>query len=143
MFRNPSDCREFPNQDEISCPPGSCPLRERFADQRLADRICMEIHAGKSVDIEAQQRVLGQKPSPANQCEGDATDRMDMEAPWYAIKLRTVRDPVSSEKVILYIAQNITDRVQAKRDKSEADRENMAKSEFLAVMGRYGTATSC
>ena len=103
----------------------------------------MEIHAGKSVDIEAQQRVLGQKPSPSNECEGGATDRMDMEAPWYAIKLRTVRDPVSSEKVILYIAQNITDRVQAKRDKSEADRENMAKSEFLAVMGRYGTATSC
>ena len=134
LFRNSEDLKEFSNQDnsddsdasEVSSEALS-PLHERFVSQEIAEKLCEEVKKGKDVDIELQQRVRG----------GQLLGSNHKEAPWYAIKLRLVKDPVTSKDVILYIAQNITDRVLAKREKSEADRANTAKSEFLAVMGRY------
>ena len=51
---------------------------------------------------------------------------------WSTVKLRQSKDPVTEDPIILYSARDITDVVLAK---NEADRANMEKSEFMAVMG--------
>ena len=142
LTQNPQDSKEFPE-----CTRSRCPLVDRFVDTELGQQVFEQVKEGKDVDIEAQQFP------PCNSCckkekqhgkrsnSSGSSDRnnsrscgKDSSSQWYAIKLKLVKDPVTSKNVILCIAQNITDRVQAKRDKSEADRANLAKSEFLAVM---------
>jgi signal transduction histidine kinase/ActR/RegA family two-component response regulator len=57
---------------------------------------------------------------------------------WCAIKIRHTIDPVTNNPIMLYSARDITAVVEAKKEadraRREADRANMAKSEFIAVM---------
>ena len=53
------------------------------------------------------------------------------ETGWFALKAQQRKDPVTSEKVILYSARDIT---AFRNAKIEADQMNLEKSEFLAVL---------
>eukprot|EP00977_Amphora_coffeiformis_P001170 scaffold244_cov172-Amphora_coffeaeformis.AAC.23 len=53
------------------------------------------------------------------------------ELRWFSIKAGHSKDPITARSVIIYSARDITDVVLAKQ---EADRINLEKSEFLAVM---------
>jgi signal transduction histidine kinase/CheY-like chemotaxis protein len=85
----------------------------RFVDQSLARRALAQVQAGQDYCCEAQQTT---KQGPQ----------------WSAVVVHRSKDPVTEEPVILYSARDITDVVLAR---NEADRANMEKDEFMAVMG--------
>jgi signal transduction histidine kinase/AmiR/NasT family two-component response regulator len=85
----------------------------RFVDQNLGRRALAQVQAGQDYCCEAQQTT---KKGPQ----------------WSAVRVHRSKDPVTEEPVILYSARDITDVVLAR---NEADRANMEKDEFMAVMG--------
>jgi signal transduction histidine kinase len=85
----------------------------RFVDQNLGRRALAQVQAGQDFCGEAQQTT---KKGPQ----------------WSSVKIRQSKDPVTEDPIILYSARDITEVVLAK---NEADRANMEKSEFMAVMG--------
>jgi signal transduction histidine kinase len=86
----------------------------RFEDRELGESVLRKVQEGNDYQFEARQRTV------------DGTK-------WFSIKVRRVRDPVNaSENVIIYSARDVSDIMS--RAKEEADRINMERSEFFAVM---------
>lgn len=84
----------------------------RFVDRPLGERVLKQVQAGQTVSVEANQFTR----------TGGAT--------WSALSLRQVKDPVTSQPVILYSARDITDIRTARKETEQA----RIKSEFLAIM---------
>lgn len=114
MHQNPEALDVFGSHEQYcatSCC-SHCDFRDRFIDKEMGELVLGEVQQGNDYCLEAQQHTKG--------------------APkWFAIKVRRSRDPVTAETIILYSARDITDLIQAKK---AADRANLEKSEFLAVM---------
>lgn len=101
IYRNSEDLKMF----------GSTFL-DRFVDQTLGERLLKKVQDGEAADAEAEQILI------------DGTSR------WFAVSLRTARDPVSADPVFIYSARDITEIIKAR---AESVRARM-KSEFLTVI---------
>jgi signal transduction histidine kinase len=116
MDQNPKALDEFGDlhhEDSIEfAEEERCDFLSRFCDHDLGKKILQGAQNGEEICVEAEQRT-----SRGPRC--------------CTVKIRRTKDPVTSNPVILYSARDITEVFEAKR---EADRANMAKSEFLAVM---------
>lgn len=101
-----------------------CSLIERFVDRE----------AGR----QALEKVINDGTDYSNEIEQNTKSGVR----WFAVKMRRSKDPLTGEPVVLYSARDITAQVEANNNaiasalaKKEADEANMAKSEFVAVMG--------
>ena len=57
------------------------------------------------------------------------TQQVTMEEPkWYTVNAQSIKDPVTSELVIIYCGMDITKVMQSAKE--EADKQNMKWSEF-------------
>jgi signal transduction histidine kinase/ActR/RegA family two-component response regulator len=100
-----------------------CSLLERFVDKELGKRVLAQVvNEGIDFNDEIQQHTK-------------------QGIRWFAIKIRRSKDPVNGLPVAIYSARDITALIEAKNNiiacvsaKKDADQENMAKSEFVAVM---------
>jgi signal transduction histidine kinase/CheY-like chemotaxis protein len=86
---------------------------EQFLNARIGEKVLKEVQQGRDFQFNAQQ------------CTIDGPK-------WFSIKVRRHKDPVTSNNVIIYSATDTSDIMQAAKE--EADRSNMEKSEFFAVM---------
>jgi signal transduction histidine kinase len=114
---------------------GSCELagKERNPGCSLIDRF-----VDKEEGRLALEKVLSDGIDYSNQIEQYTKTGVR----WFAVQMRRAKDPLTGEPVVLYSARDITAQVEANNNamasalaKKEADEANMAKSEFVAVMG--------
>jgi hypothetical protein len=57
------------------------------------------------------------------------TQQVTLEGPkWYTVNVRSIKDPVTSEPVIIYSGRDITNVMESAKE--EADKQNMKRSEF-------------
>ena len=123
---DPEEHRDFPENDDedemndewgnipassASLPTKSGDFIHRFVNRKVAREVLQAIRTQDQVNLEAELRT-----SHGPQ--------------WSAIQLRKTHDPVTSEPVILYSAQDKSDAVEAKRHREAS----IKKSEFLAIM---------
>jgi signal transduction histidine kinase len=107
MDQNPEALKLFgpPKEEEE--------FMNRFEDRELGESVLAKVQEGNDYQFEAKQRTVdGSK--------------------WFSIKVRRTKDPVTSANVIIYSARDVSDIMR--RAKEEADRINMERSEFFAVM---------
>jgi signal transduction histidine kinase/CheY-like chemotaxis protein len=86
-------------------------FKSLFVDQALGDKVFEEVSTGKAYDDEAEHHT-------------------ETGSGWFSISARKTRDPVTSAHIILLIARDITEIVQARKDKAMAN----FKSEFMAIL---------
>ena len=83
----------------------------RFVDPRLGNRAFQDVTAGKLFDAEAElQTETGNR--------------------WFSISARLTTDPVTNNKIILELARDNTEILQARKDKAVTHYKN----EFLAIL---------
>ena len=90
-----------------------CEFLDRFEDRTLGQKVLRTVQEGDDYQLEVRQKTN----------EGTK---------WFSVKVRRARDPVTSENVIIYSARDVSEIMQ--RAKEEAERINMERSEFFAVM---------
>lgn len=86
---------------------------ERFVDQTIAQTTLDGLQSNKTDNIEMEAEMITRY---GPRC--------------CAVQLRRVVDPVTAEPVILYSARDMTDAIQAKKEREAREK----KSEFLAIM---------
>lgn len=82
------------------------------------------------VNQEVAQQMLQDLQSNADSVEAQAEINTRHGPRSCAVQLRKVVDPVTAEPVILYSARDLTDAIQAKKEREAREK----KSEFLAIM---------
>ena len=110
--------QDFTENDEENTPANSASLPtkngdfiHRFVNRKVAKEVLQAIRTQDNVNLEAELRT-----SHGPQ--------------WSAIQLRKTHDPLTSQPVILYSAQDKSDAIEAKRHREAS----IQKSEFLAIM---------
>lgn len=83
-----------------------------FVDQNLGRQVLEDVKNGKDCSLEALQHTL----------HGPR---------WSSVRVRKTKDPVTTEPVLLYSARDITQVIDAKE---QAEKANIAKSDFFAMM---------
>eukprot|EP00539_Tryblionella_compressa_P006253 CAMPEP_0178771884 /NCGR_PEP_ID=MMETSP0744-20121128/22216_1 /TAXON_ID=913974 /ORGANISM="Nitzschia punctata, Strain CCMP561" /LENGTH=449 /DNA_ID=CAMNT_0020428463 /DNA_START=71 /DNA_END=1417 /DNA_ORIENTATION=+ len=89
---------------------------DRFVDPNLGRQLLEKL---QSAQQETEQEV-----------DLEAEIQTNNGPRWNAIQLRKTLDPVTGQPAILYSARDISDKVQAKKERKEKEQ----KSEFLAIM---------
>ena len=119
--------QDFPENDEENIPANSASLPtksgdfiHRFVNRKVAKEVLQAIRTQDNVNLEAELRT-----SHGPQ--------------WSAIQLRKTHDPLTSQPVILYSAQDKSDAIEAKRHREAS----IQKSEFLAIMAHEIRYESC
>mmetsp|Transcript_16249 Transcript_16249/g.21370 ORF Transcript_16249/g.21370 Transcript_16249/m.21370 type:complete len:550 (+) Transcript_16249:213-1862(+) len=115
MHQNPEALHLFSGDNktkDTNSISASCEFLRRFVDRKLGSHVLKEVQNGNDYRLETQQHTnFGPK--------------------WFSIKVRRSKDPITAEDVILYSARDISEVIQAKK---EAEKLNIEKSEFMAVM---------
>jgi len=115
MHQNPEALHLFSGDNQSKDPSNDstpCEFLRRFVDRKLGVHVLKEVQKGNDYRLETQQYTnSGRK--------------------WFAIEVRRSKDPIIAEDVILYSARDISEVIQAKK---EAEKLNIEKSEFMAVM---------
>jgi signal transduction histidine kinase/CheY-like chemotaxis protein len=86
-------------------------FQDRFVDKELSKSILQTVQEGKDYNDEAEQYTR----------QGSR---------WFLVSVKTTRDPVTSESILLYSAQDITEVIQARKERVTVHE----KSEFFAVI---------
>jgi signal transduction histidine kinase/ActR/RegA family two-component response regulator len=104
MYQNPAAANTF----------GECSttFQDLFVDSNQADNISLkQVAAGTEYDAEVEHHTVS----------GNR---------WFSTSLRRMKDPVTSEFILLMIARNIDDIVQARQEKAIAQ----FKSDFMSIL---------
>lgn len=96
---------------------------------------------GRFVDNCEGARIFANVVLQGIDYDGEVQQHTKQGLRWFALQLRRSKDPVNGQVVVLYSARDVTARVVADHNltvqvaaKRLADEENIAKSEFVAVM---------
>jgi len=108
-----SRARQTRNHDENA---EECDFVKQFVDQDEGRQVLDEVSANFGHDVSIETQLMTRNKGPK----------------WFSIKVRTIKDPITSKPILIFSARDISSIMQAAKE--EADRQNIQKSEFFAVM---------
>ena len=101
-----------------------CEFLQCFEDLELGKSVLREVAThGNDYHLEAKQRTRISSNNASSQEDG---------MKWFSIKVRRVRDPVTSKPVLIYSARDVSTIMLKAQE--EADKITSSKNEFFAVM---------
>jgi hypothetical protein len=89
---------------------------DRFIDPKVGQSVLERLRSGSEITADLEAKIYT-KHGPR----------------WSAIQLRKTVDPVTGDPALLYSARDISDAIQAKKDREAKER----KSEFLAIVSGW------
>ena len=102
---------------------GERSLMDHFVDKEVGQHILNELQAGKDCNVEGELYTRSID-------EESKQDIHPQSSRSFSIAVRRVKDPVSSEPVILLTARDITEILLARKERQEAS----VKADFLAIL---------
>jgi len=139
MFQNPEATLQ--SDDHDSSERGDA--KDTTASKEAKNDLCMDstkpgdfLHrfVDQKVGREVLRRIQEAQKEPGSDEESTINIQTQMKTRagprWSAVQLRRTSDPVTGEAVILYSSRDMTDSIQAKKERETS----IAKSEFLAIM---------